>query len=66
MYFPRLYKYRNSYVLYVYIPTVQAFGSLLLTHTLLVQTHIHPVPTISGYQRGLKLIHRSAYIEINA
>ena len=38
MYSPRLYKYRDSYVLY--IPTVQAFGSLLLTQTLLVQTHI--------------------------
>ena len=36
-----LYKYRDSYVLY--IPTVHAFGSLLLTHTLLVQTHINAV-----------------------
>ena len=38
---PRLYKYRDFYVLYV--PTVHAFVSLLLTHTLLVQTHIHDV-----------------------
>ena len=43
MYSPRLYKYRDSYVLY--IPTVHAFGSLLLTHTLLVQTHTHDVST---------------------
>ena len=41
MYSPRLYKYRDYYVLY--IPTVQAFGSVFLTHTLLVQTHIHDV-----------------------
>ena len=41
MYSPRLYKYRDSYALY--IPTIHAFGSLLLTHTLLVQTHIHDV-----------------------
>ena len=31
------HKCRDSYVLY--IPTVHAFGYLLLTHTLLVQTH---------------------------
>ena len=36
MYSPRLYKYRDSYELY--IPTTHAFGSLLLIHTLLVQT----------------------------
>ena len=41
MYSPRLYKYRDSYVLY--IPTVHAFGSVSLTHTLLVKTHIHDV-----------------------
>ena len=41
MYSPRLYKHRDSYVLY--IPTVHAFGSLLLTHTILVQTNIHDV-----------------------
>ena len=41
MYTPRLYKYRDSYVLY--IPTVHAFGSVFLTHTLLVQTHTHDV-----------------------
>ena len=37
------HKCRNSYVLY--IPSVHASGSLLLTHTLLVQTHIHDVST---------------------
>ena len=41
VYFPRLYKYRDSYVLY--IPLVNAFGSLFLTHTLLVQTHTDDV-----------------------
>ena len=41
MYSPRLYKYRDSYV--IYKPTVHTFGSVLLTHTLLVQTHIHDV-----------------------
>ena len=41
MYSPRLYKYRDSYVLY--IPTVHTFGSVFLTHTLLVQTHTHNV-----------------------
>ena len=41
MYSPRLYKYRDSYVLY--IPTVHAFGSVLFTHTILVQTHTHDV-----------------------
>ena len=41
MYSPRLYKERDSYVLY--IPTVHAFGSLSLTNTLLVQTHKHNV-----------------------
>ncbi len=41
MYSPRLYKYLDSYVLYR--STVHAFGSVLLSHTLLVQTHIHDV-----------------------
>ena len=41
MYSPRLYKYRDSYVLYK--PTVDAFGSVNLTHTLLVQTHTHDI-----------------------
>ena len=41
MYSPRLYKYQDSYVLYT--PTVHAFGSLSLTHNLLVQTHTHDV-----------------------
>ena len=35
------HKFRGSYVLY--IPTVHAFGLVLLTHTLLVQTHTHDV-----------------------
>ena len=35
------HKCRDSYVLY--IPTVHAFGLVLLTHTLLVQTHTHDV-----------------------
>ena len=39
LYSPRLYKYRDSYVLY--LPTVHAYGSVFLTHTRLVQTHIH-------------------------
>ena len=35
MYSPRLYKYRDSYVLYIpTVLTVHAFGSVLLTHTL--------------------------------
>ena len=42
MYSPRMYKYRD--LLYVlYIPKVQAFGSVNFTHTLLVQTHTHDV-----------------------
>ena len=41
MYSPRLYKYRDSYV--PYVPTVHTFGSVFLTHTLLVQTHTHDV-----------------------
>ena len=32
----------NMYCI-MYIPTVQAFGSVWLTHTLLVQTHTHDV-----------------------
>ena len=39
IYPPRLYKYRDSYVLYIL--TVHAFGSVNFTHTLLVQTHTH-------------------------
>ena len=35
------HKCRDSYVLY--IPTVHAFGLVLLTHTLLVQTHTHDI-----------------------
>ena len=41
MYSPRLYKNRDSYVLY--IPIVHTFGSVNFTHTLLVQTHPHDV-----------------------
>ena len=41
MYSYRLYKYRDSYVMY--IPTVHTFGSVFFTHTLLVQTHTHYV-----------------------
>ena len=41
MYSLRLYKYRDSYVLFT--PTVQLFSPLLHTHTLLVQTHKHDV-----------------------
>ena len=41
MYPPRLYKYWDSYGLC--IPTVHAFGSVFLTHTLLVQTQTHDV-----------------------
>ena len=37
MYSSKKYKYRDSYVLYK--PTVQQFGSLLYTHTLLAQKH---------------------------
>ena len=49
MYSPRLYKYRDSYVLY--IPLVHAFGSVLLTHTVLVQTHIHDVSAPVQYTK---------------
>ena len=41
MYTLRLYKYRDSYVLYTL--TEQLFSPLLHTHTLLVQTHKHDV-----------------------
>ena len=45
MYSPRLYKYRDSYALY--IPTVN------LTNTLLVQTHTHEVPPPDLFQYRL-------------
>ena len=48
------YKCRDSYVLY--IPTVHAFGSVLLTHTLLVQTHTNDVSAPDS-PLMLKLIH---------
>ena len=41
MYSPGLYKYQDSFVLYIL--TVHAFGSINFTHTLLVQTHTHDV-----------------------
>ena len=41
MYSLRLYKYRDSYVLCIL--TVHAFGSVLHTHTLLIETHIHEI-----------------------
>ena len=41
MYSHRLYKNRDSYVLY--IPIVHTFGSVNFTHTLFVQTHTHDV-----------------------
>ena len=43
MYSPRLYKSRDSYVLYK--PTIHTFGTVNLTHTLLVQTPPHDVST---------------------
>ena len=54
IYSPRLYKYRDSYVLY--ISTVHTFfGSLLLTHTLLVQTHVYLHDDVSApWSIGLK------------
>ena len=51
MYSPRLCKYRDSYVLYK--PTVHAFGSLLLTHTLLVQSYMTFPPP--DYYRVLRI-----------
>ena len=50
MYSLRLYKYRDSYVLYTL--TVQLFSPLLHTHTLLLQTHKHDVsaPCVSLIQ----------------
>ena len=59
MYPPRLYKYQDSSVLYT--PTVQLFGYLLLTHTLLAQTHTHDVsaPCLnspSNKPKSLKLL----------
>ena len=51
MYSPRIYKYRDSQVLY--IPTVHIFSSVLLTHTLLVQTHRHDVSTPCEFLRFL-------------
>ena len=62
MYYPRLYKYRDSYVLY--IPKVHAFDSLLLKHTLLVQTHIHYVSAPWEYTRIKELYTRTPNSDI--
>ena len=45
MHSPRLYKYRDSFVLYKHKDTVHTFDTVTgnLTHTLLVQTHKHGV-----------------------
>ena len=48
---PRLYKYRDSYVLY--LPTVHAFGSIFLTHTLLVYRHPYMTFPPPGFQAPL-------------
>ena len=45
------HKCRDSYVLY--IPTVHAFGLVLLTNTLLVQTHTHDVSAPWKKKSGL-------------
>ena len=58
MYSPTLYKYRDSFVLY--IPTLHPFGSVLLSHTLLIQTHIHDVPppaTASIKKKDISFLH---------
>ena len=59
MYSPKLYKYRDSYVLY--IPTVHVVDSLLLTHTLLVQTHTHdfsaPCSTLYAHMYTMYIVH---------
>ena len=62
MYSLRLYKYRDSYVLYT--PTVQLFSSLLHTHTLLVQTHKHDVsaPWLFTVFKGKKQIENKESI----
>ena len=46
MYSPRLYKFRDSYVLY--IPTVQAFGSLSLTHLYFI-TYVNSKTLVASY-----------------
>ena len=52
MYSPRLYKYRDCYVLYK--PTVHTFVSVSFTHTLLVQTHTHNVQRFRPLVPNLK------------
>ena len=52
---PKLYKYWDSYVLY--IPTVHAFGSVSFTHTLLVQTHPHVVSVPLGTTSAKQFVH---------
>jgi len=54
MYSPRLYKYRDSYVLY--IPTVHAFGSVFLTHTFWYRhTHMTFLPPDYIWSKDLSL-----------
>ena len=60
MYSPRLYKYQDSYVLD--IPTVHTFGSLLLTHTLLVQTHTHDVSTPRSFIYKIVILFVCVYV----
>ena len=55
MYSSRLYKYRDSYVLYT--PTVHTFGSVNFTTTLLVQTHAHDVSAPCIIRTLLFIIH---------
>ena len=60
----RLYKYQDSFVLF--IPTVH--GSVLLTHTLLVQTNIHDVSApwighgFQQYQKDVEIIYRKQFL----
>ena len=51
IYSPRLYKYRDSYVLYK--STVHTFSTVNFTHTLLVETHTHDIyaPWIKHFVR---------------
>ena len=57
MYSPRLYKYRDSYVLYIL--TVHTFGTVNFTHTFLAKTHTHdvsaPCPKLGKFPLNLHL-----------
>ena len=46
MYSPRLYKYQDSYVLY--IPTVHTFGTVNFTYSFGTDTHTHDVSAPPG------------------